>query len=306
MFHGRHPVYALFLELATDAVDVNVHPTKHEVRFREARQVHDFIFASLNRALRDVRPDQTQPSALSEQSSRLSGMRSMSAAQPAGGLMQLVAQTSPDWTRAMPAAETVEEQSQIPPLGYALGQLHGVYILAQNAAGLVIVDMHAAHERVTYEKLKAQAADQDIPRQRLLVPETLNVSEMEANLVEQMAQEFALSGLVIERTGLQSICLREVPTLLTQKNLQRMIIDFIAELADFGTSDEIQRGSLDLMASIACHGSIRANRQLSLPEMNALLRDMETTENAGLCNHGRPTYFTESLDQLDKLFYRGR
>ena len=306
MFHGRHPVYTLFLELATDAVDVNVHPTKHEVRFREARQVHDFIFASLNRALRDVRPDQTQPSALSEQSSRLSGMRSMSAAQPAGGLMQLVAQTSPDWTRAMPAAETVEEQSQIPPLGYALGQLHGVYILAQNAAGLVIVDMHAAHERVTYEKLKAQAADQDIPRQRLLVPETLNVSEMEANLVEQMAQEFALSGLVIERTGLQSICLREVPALLTQKNLQRMIIDFIAELADFGTSDEIQRGSLDLMASIACHGSIRANRQLSLPEMNALLRDMETTENAGLCNHGRPTYFTESLDQLDKLFYRGR
>lgn len=313
MFHGRHPVYVLFFELAPDAVDVNVHPTKHEVRFRDARRIHDFIFASLNRALREVRPAPEQDSGL-----RGGGVLRPTSGSPGptGGLMQLVAQNAPDWTSAVPVLDDTggtssDAASQIPPLGYALGQLHGVYILAQNADGLVIVDMHAAHERVTYEKLKAQAAAQDIPRQRLLVPETLNVSEAEADLVEQMADELAASGLVIERTGVQSICLREVPALLTQKksaqqDLRRMVIDFIAEIGAYGSSDEMQRGRLDLMASIACHGSVRANRQLTLAEMNALLRDMETTENAGLCNHGRPTYFTESLHQLDKLFYRGQ
>jgi DNA mismatch repair protein MutL len=316
MFHGRHPVYVLFFELAPDAVDVNVHPTKHEVRFRDARRIHDFIFAGLNRALREVRPAPEQDSGLIGSSVL---RPTAGGAAPTGGLMQLVAQNAPQWTSAEPAlgdtgGSLPEERnetsgdgaSQIPPLGYALGQLHGVYILAQNVDGLVIVDMHAAHERVTYEKLKAQAAAQDIPRQRLLVPEILNVSEAEADRVEQMADELAASGLVIERTGVQSICLREVPALLTQKDLKRMVIDFIAELGAYGTSDEMQRGHLDLMASIACHGSVRANRQLTLAEMNALLRDMETTENAGLCNHGRPTYFTESLDQLDKLFYRGQ
>jgi DNA mismatch repair protein MutL len=335
MFHGRHPVFVLFLEVPTAGVDVNVHPTKHEVRFRDARRVHDFIFGSLNRALRDVRPaghrsdidgsadnrseenrsaanyggEEGSPSAgamaqnaVRTQTPALTpsqrGLALSSDDKPVGGLLQAVAEAAPKWLDNVAGAA--------PPLGYALGQIHGVYILAQNSSGLVMVDMHAAHERVTYEKLKAQAEAQSIPRQRLLVPENMDVSEAEADMVEGMTGELAAAGLVIERTGLQSVCLREVPALISQKDLRRMVTDFVAELTEFGTSDEMQSGQLDLLASIACHGSLRANRQLTIAEMNALLREMETTENAGLCNHGRPTYFTRSLDELDKLFYRGQ
>ncbi len=339
MFHGRHPVFVLFLEVPEAGVDVNVHPTKHEVRFRDARRVHDFIFGSLNRALREVRPAGASARSSGDQSSwdQSSGDPSNGAQStsrllertPApsqdhldinapGGFAQLVAQTNPDWvttaappqgdapTAVDPSSASSFASDALPPLGYALGQLHGVYILAQNANGLVMVDMHAAHERVTYEKLKRQAAMSDIARQRLLVPENIEVSAAEADLVEEFTQALAASGLVIERTGPQSICLREVPALLTNKDLKNMVRDFLAELATFGSSDEMLRGQLDLLATVACHGSVRANRQLSLTEMNALLRDMETTENAGLCNHGRPTYFVRSMDELDRLFYRGQ
>lgn len=320
MFHGRHPVFVLFLEIPQAGVDVNVHPTKHEVRFRDARRVHDFIFASLNRALRDVRPADfvepggsiaVEPQAVVSPSVPLTspGQRQDALSlQPAGGMAELVAQVAPDWhTDSHPVAAAAEDSAaSMPPLGYALGQLHGIYIVAQNAEGLVIVDMHAAHERVTYEKLKQQMKTAEVPRQRLLVPENLDVSEADADLVEQMQDELAAAGLVLERTGLQSVCLREVPAALSQNDLRRMVLDFVADLAAYGTSDELARGQLDLLATIACHGSVRANRRLTLPEMNALLREMEVTENAGLCNHGRPTYFTRSLDQLDKLFYRGQ
>jgi DNA mismatch repair protein MutL len=318
MFHGRQPVFVLYLELPQDGVDVNVHPTKHEVRFRESRAVHDFIFGSLNRALREVRPqiEAADPS-LASTEPVMSGRPFLGAKpfapQQSGLLLReqpgSVPQAQSNPYVSEPGASPVDhlpDDASTPPLGYALGQLHGVYILAQNSQGLVMVDMHAAHERVTYEKLKNQAASSSIARQRLLVPENLNVSEMEADLVENLADTFLQAGLVIERTGLQSVCLREVPALLSQKNLQRMVQDFLAELAEFGSSDELARGQLDLLASIACHGSVRANRQLTIAEMNALLREMEVTENAGLCNHGRPTYFTRSLDELDKLFYRGQ
>ena len=311
MFHGRHPVYVLFLELPQDAVDVNVHPTKHEVCFRDARRLHDFIFGSLNRALRDVRPEPTaNPDTLVTSTPVVTPpprQPGLSLA-PAGGMTELIAQTAPDWHVAndTPAEPASADESDIPPLGYALGQVHGVYILAQNATGLVMVDMHAAHERVTYEKLKAQAADQAIARQRLLVPENINVTEAEADLVESLHETLLASGVVMERTGVQSVCLREVPALLSNKDMRRMVTDFIADLAAHGSSDELQRGQLDLLGTIACHGSVRANRQLTLAEMNALLREMEITENAGLCNHGRPTYFTQSLEDLDKLFYRGQ
>ncbi len=318
MFHGRQPVFVLYLELPQDGVDVNVHPTKHEVRFRESRAVHDFIFGSLNRALREVRPqtetaDPSPATAQSVMSGRPSVGANTSAPQQSGLLLRessgSVAQAQSNAYLSEPGASpgnNLPDDASSPPLGYALGQLHGVYILAQNRQGLVMVDMHAAHERVTYEKLKVQAASASIPRQRLLVPQNLNVSEAEADLVENLADTFLQAGLVIERTGLQSVCLREVPALLSQKNLQRMVQDFLAELAEFGSSDELARGQLDLLASIACHGSVRANRQLTIAEMNALLREMEVTQNAGLCNHGRPTYFTRSLDELDKLFYRGQ
>ena len=197
----------------------------------------------------------------------------------------------------------------MPPMGYALGQLHGVYILAQNAEGLVMVDMHAAHERVMYEKLKQQMAVDEVPRQRLLVPEVMNVSAAEAELVEELTETLTASGLVVERTGLQSISLREIPALLPGKSnssLQLTIRDFLAEQLAYGSSDQLQRGRFDLMASMACHGSVRANRHLTHAEMNALLREMENTENAGLCNHGRPTYFVYPMAELDQRFYRGQ
>ncbi len=324
MFHGRHAVFVLYLDVEEEAVDVNVHPTKHEVRFRESRSVHDFIFASLNRALRDIRPGGPGPAGagiegpVTASARQAAAMHSYQqtgltlAEQPGrplqrkpGGLLQLVAEHAPEWAGSAAVTDAPREE-QVPPLGYALGQLHGVYILAQNASGLVIVDMHAAHERVTYEKLKRQMAAAEIARQRLLVPESMDVTAAEADLVEELADELAAAGLVIERTGLQSISLREVPAMLSNKDLQTMVRDFLAELLAYGSSDQLQRGQFDLLASIACHGSIRANRNLTLAEMNALLRDMESTENAGLCNHGRPTYFARTLDELDQLFYRGQ
>lgn len=340
MFHGRHPVYVLYLELPSGGVDVNVHPTKHEVRFRDTRRVHDFIFGSLNRALRQVRPGddlrgspvagsaaaghdapaqrEHQPESLAQQRGLALASRARPAgspgvvsggAAPPGGIAQLVAEAAPHWTRPGAPADvdrSVGASPDTPPLGYALGHLHGVYILAQNDAGLVIVDAHAAHERVTYEKLKAQAAAHEVPRQKLLVPLNIDVAEAEADLVETAEQQLQAVGLVIERTGIGSISVREVPALLSARDLSRMVQDFVAELGEFGTSDEFERRQLDLLATMACHGSVRANRQLSVPEMNALLREMEQTENAGLCNHGRPTYFMRNLDQLDQLFYRGQ
>ena len=321
MFHGRHAVYVLFLEITPEAVDVNVHPTKHEVRFREARTVHDFIFGSLNRALRHIRPAGSgvqsvsavpadPPTAVASQPRQSALALRPGSPLPDGGLLQRVAEVAPNWTAPTAAAPDVLNEARspasMPPLGFALAQLQGVYILAQNDVGLVLVDMHAAHERITYEKLKQQAAVAQIARQRLLVPLSMDVSSAEADLVEDCAEQLVAAGLIIERTGLTSIVLREVPALLGHRDLQTPVRDFLAEWLAYGSSDRLQRGQYDLLASIACHGSVRAHRQLSLAEMNALLRDMEQTENAGLCNHGRPTYFVQSMTQLDRLFYRGQ
>jgi DNA mismatch repair protein MutL len=218
-------------------------------------------------------------------------------AAPQGGLAQLVSEQAPGWA---------QQTSELPPLGYALGQVHGVYIVAQNADGLVLVDMHAAHERIVYEKLKAQAAATGIVRQTLLVPLNLDVTVAEADLVEDLAEQLAEVGMVIERAAPQVIVVREMPAQLPTRDSAQIIRDFLGELAEFGSSREIERRQLDLLATVACHGSVRANRALSALEMNALLREMENTENAGLCNHGRPTYFMQSMTALDKLFYRGQ
>ncbi len=324
MFHGRHPVFVLFLELPEATVDVNVHPTKHEVRFRDERRVHDFVFGSMNRALRQIRPgdelSQSAPVTNSGVVTNFSPGSSTLAMQPRqdsipvapttqlpGGLMQAVHETAPDWHVASGTEDTgAEAQEGMPPLGYAIAQLHGVYIVAQNAQGLVLVDMHAAHERVTYEKLKAQVEAQGLATQPLLVPLTLDVSVAEADFVEDNGDVFANAGMMIERAGPNAITVREIPALLSPRDLEETVQNLITDVAALGSSAEIKRRQFDVLASVACHGSVRANRKLSILEMNALLREMEQTENSGLCNHGRPTYFLQSMDELDKLFYRGQ
>ncbi len=333
LFHGRHPVFVLYLEVPAEGVDVNVHPTKHEVRFRDARAVHDFIFGTLNRALRDVRPDSVRPQvagaqhqgaetpgALLEAWSRAgdpSGMHPRSsqapfawqaeaAGSPPGGFAQLLAEAREARPPQRDHGAGPVSGDEIPPLGYALGQLQGIYILAENAQGLVVVDMHAAHERITYERLKTQIGGQGVPRQRLLVPLGLDVSEQEADLAEEMADALAEMGLVIDRSGAQAVTIREVPALLSSGSIESLARDVLADCMTFGRSARLQERQDDLLATMACHGSVRAHRSLTLAEMNALLRAMEQTENAGQCNHGRPTYFVQSMGDLDRLFLRGQ
>ena len=312
MFHGRHPVFVLFLEMAPESVDVNVHPTKHEVRFRDARTIHDFLFGSLNRLLRDVRPgDDTAPpaeplmvnepryGAPPQQVTMALGGRSSR-----GHALGPFVEPSPG---AVEPAAGATGSGGTPPMGYALAQLHGVYILAQNDEGLVVVDMHAAHERITYEKMKAdRAAQQTVHRQRLLVPETLEVTTGEADSIEIHGATLARLGLVIERLGPNSVVVREVPALLADGDVQAMTRDVLADLHSQGSSDRIEIAEEELLATIACHGSVRANRRLSLDEMNALLREMERTENAGQCNHGRPTFLVHPMSELDRRFLRGQ
>ncbi|MAT85275.1 MAG: DNA mismatch repair protein MutL [Gammaproteobacteria bacterium] len=323
LFHGRHPVFVLYLDLPPGGVDVNVHPTKHEVRFRDARAVHDFIFGSLNRALREVRPDTAAPPVVSEPGlARPPAGSSQPGGAPSQGRLTWAAEaerhTPGSFVEALAAREAGPEAGtgavpgaaapagELPPLGYALGQLHGVYILAQNADGLVVVDMHAAHERVTYERLKQQRADAGVPRQRLLVPLVLDVSEAEADLVEQVAEPLAGFGLVLDRSGIASVTVREVPALLARGDVELLARDVLADCQALGGSDRLAEMQERLLATMACHGSVRANRALTLTEMNALLRDMERTDNAGQCNHGRPTYLVRSMADLDALFLRGQ
>ena len=320
LFHGRHPLFALYLELPADEVDVNVHPTKYEVRFRKARDVHDFIFGRLNRSLRDVRPGSVpSPSGEAFQGrapgrESAHGPGSAGAAAPAGAVTAKLGLSAPGAggstlavTEAMAEypGRAAADAEDVPPLGYALAQLHGIYILAQNADGLVLVDMHAAHERITYEKLK-KSTDKGVATQRLLVPLAFDTTEAEAELAETARADLSAMGMVMDRTGLCSVTVREVPALLAGADVEQLATDVLAELAEKGASREIGNRRDDLLAGMACHASVRANRTLTVAEMNALLREMERTENAEQCNHGRPTFLVHSLEDLDRQFLRGR
>ncbi|OLS61030.1 DNA mismatch repair endonuclease MutL [Pseudomonas putida] len=346
LFNGRHPTFVLFLELDPTGVDVNVHPTKHEVRFRDGRMVHDFLYGTLHRALADVRPDdQVAAPAATEELIRPSGVQAgefgpqgemrLSAAvleqpvaapsvsTPAGAGYQY--NYTPRPTAGVPVQEAreayrefyaplanaqpaplPESERDIPPLGYALAQLKGIYILAENAHGLVLVDMHAAHERIMYERLKIAMASEGLSGQPLLVPESLALSQREADCAEEHAQWFQRLGFELQRLGPESLAIRQIPALLKQAEANRLVQDVLADLMEYGTSDRIQAHLNELLGTMACHGAVRANRRLAIPEMNGLLRDMENTERSGQCNHGRPTWTQMGLDDLDKLFLRGR
>ncbi|HEY8940270.1 MAG TPA: DNA mismatch repair endonuclease MutL [Cellvibrio sp.] len=348
LYHGRHPAFVLYLELDPSTVDVNVHPTKHEVRFRDNRSVHDFIYSSLHHALARVRPEDTlarresnetdetpgvNPFALSAQKTvqgiaagefkgqETIGFRAPVAAGYQGNYQSSYKPSSPDENTVReqmavydalhssplknnPLPETHNED--IPPLGYALAQLKGIYILAENAQGLILVDMHAAHERITYERMKESFSCGGIQTQPLLVPESIAVSEKEADCAENFHQIFNSLGFELQRAGPETILIRQIPVILNRAKVEQLVRDVLSDLIEHGTSERIQHHINEILGTMACHGSVRANRKLTIPEMNALLRDMEATERSGQCNHGRPTWLLQSLDDLDKLFMRGQ
>ena len=315
LFHGRHPVFVLFLEIDPRDVDVNVHPTKSEVRYQNDRAVHNFIMSSMHRGLRrdptapdrhvpaDLVPSETEPPVLPGFNSALATQRPLGLGENEVAPKQwwLSESVTPRETQQSP-----QTNGDMPPLGHAIGQLKGAYILAENDDGLVVVDMHAAHERVLYEELKAQQRGNDMIRQRLLMPETMDVGIEDAELVEIHNDALQVSGLVVERSGPTSVTLREVPALLSTEDLKPLLSDVLDELRVHGQSDAVQSREDQIFATMACHNAIRFNRRLTLDEMNALLRKMEVTENAGQCNHGRPTFRTQSLEDLDRKFLRGQ
>ncbi len=318
LFHGRHPAYVLSLEMDPRELDVNVHPQKHEVRFRNSRGVHDFLFRSLHQALAEVQPEQQieSPGFALDQSTPTRAAAPLqgglhlpprAAADRSGAVRERLeaygALLASDEAVEIPAADAAQV---VPPLGFALAQLKGIYILAENSDGLIVVDMHAAHERIVYERLKQNAAAEDVIALPLLVPITFSVSQAEADLVDENRDFFSHLGFSVERLGPEQLRLRAIPALLKNADSEQLLRDVLADLQAHGDSARIQEYQNELLGTMACHASVRANRLLSLDEMNALLRDIESTERSGQCNHGRPTWKQMSLDQLDKLFLRGQ
>jgi DNA mismatch repair protein MutL len=319
LYHGRHPAFVLFLEIEPKDVDVNVHPTKHEVRFRDGRMIHGFVGGTLKKALAEDRPQdhlQSHDPALVNQSlpeESIPQQSSMGLAPSSYSFgAQSVAPKSGAINAPMQAYQSLygsdysEGSDTIPPLGFAIAQLKGIYILAENEQGMIVVDMHAAHERITYEKMKTDFDNEGLVSQPLLVPESLSVSQREADAVEQNPEVFSRLGFTVERAAMENIVVREIPALLRGTQVEALLRDVISDILEHGTSARIREQINEILSTMACHGSVRANRKLTIPEMDALLRDMEATERSGQCNHGRPTYFQLSLDELDKLFLRGR
>lgn len=355
LYHGRHPAFVLYLDVEPATVDVNVHPTKHEVRFRDHRSVHDFIYSSLHHALADVRPqdqlhstagkpthqqvtglevsptiqssmplaasaNRIQPNGFHSQDNISKGSFSQPSFSQQGFSQQPFSQQSTPQVKeakqfyeaaAVDANNNIgeiqqsENEQDVPPLGYAIAQLKGIYILAENAEGLIMVDMHAAHERITYERMKIAFEENGIQSQPLLVPLTIAMSEKEVMSSETHNEVFAKLGFIIESAGPESLLVRQIPVALHKANVEQLVRDVLSDIIQYGSSERLQQHINELLSTMACHGSIRANRKLSLPEMNALLRDMEATERSGQCNHGRPTFMQFSLGEIDKWFMRG-
>jgi len=348
LYHGRDPVFVLFLELDPALVDVNAHPTKLEVRFREGRMVHDFLFQALHRSLADQRPGAPvlaqQIEAVGDFSvaqapitplrTPLNQQTSLPLALPETGLDSMQQRTAPEAfgayryqperTNLSDVAEQIKAygklypqtdrsnptqaptDSAMPPLGFALAHIHNIYILAETANGIILVDAHAAHERVTYERLKQHYHNRAIVSQPLLLPIKLQVTAAEADLAEQEHEFFTGLGFEINRSGPETVVLRATPALLVKADVDQLVRDILADLVTHGVSHKAQESINVILATMACHSSVRAKRKLSIEEMNALLRDMEQTERIGQCNHGRPTWVALSHQDLDRFFMRGQ
>ena len=337
VLHGqRQPVYALYVDIDPARVDVNVHPTKIEVRFRDSREAHQAVQHALTQALSVSRAGQAMStsSALASHTGSIPGphgehAQAISALQNFGSQTATTtfSQSALPWSPPQ-AGHVVNDLAQLwqptalhtqspnaeftplPegewPLGKALAQLQGVYILAENAQGLVVVDMHAAHERIVYERLKTQLAQHQLQSQALLIPASFAATPQEMATVESHAATLAALGLEIEALGAQSLVVRQVPATLAQGDAVALARNVLGELAQHDAHDVLQRAKDDVLAAMACHGAVRANRMLTLQEMNALLRQMEVTERADQCNHGRPTWRQLGMRDLDSLFLRGR
>nr|WP_312953587.1 DNA mismatch repair endonuclease MutL [Stenotrophomonas pavanii] len=356
LYHGRQPAYVLFLELDPTRVDVNVHPAKHEVRFRDSRLVHDFVYRTLKDALADTRAGMSAqeigagaaqpvdatavPTASGASASGASAFGLVRGPAPGAGSggggggfsgwrpqqpLGLQVADAPAAYAALYATPAGAERAValppmpsenglpvtsadagVPPLGYAIAQLHGIYILAENAEGLIMVDMHAAHERIGYERLKNAHDGIGLQSQPLLVPITLAVGEREADTAESEAETLAALGFEVTRAGPGSLHVRSIPALLAHAEPEGLLRDVLTDLREHGQSRRVASARDELLSTMACHGAVRANRRLTVPEMNALLRDMEITERSGQCNHGRPTWARFSLAEIDRWFLRGR
>ena len=331
LYHGRHPAYVLFLEILPSDVDVNVHPTKHEVRFRESGSIHSFVSSTLKNALASDRPQDHLQTGSENSSARIEGLTQGNALEnqlqqsslsllstPSSGYQQTWQGLQSGFNSvntplsnyqslySRQGQDQAEGEHEIPPLGFAIAQLKGIFILAENSHGLIVVDMHAAHERITYEQMKQAFEDQSLASQPLLVPESLALSQREADIVEAHYGLFEQLGFSVERVALESVIVREIPAILRGSKVEGLLRDVVSDLLEHGTSERIREHINEILSTMACHGSVRANRKLSIPEMNGLLRDMEITERSGQCNHGRPTWSQLTLDQLDKLFLRGQ
>ncbi len=330
LMHGdRHPAYVLFLDIDPRAVDVNVHPSKIEVRFRDSRAIHQFVYHAVAKALSGSASQTPAAHAALAESGNLQAVAAptplpshmpafqttLGIAQPRGEYNAFVAAARPGtaWPQAAPRAAAVLTQANPPgdaqvehPLGYALAQLHGIYILAQNAQGLVLVDMHAAHERILYEQLKTALDDSTMQTQKLLVPASFNADKLDVATAEEHADTLLALGFDIAPLSPTALAVRTVPAMLAHGDLPALARGILGDIREFGASRVVSERQNELLSTMACHGAVRANRPLTAHEMNALLREMEETERSGQCNHGRPTWYQMSMGDLDRLFMRGR
>ena len=309
---SRYPICALYLDIGANLVDVNVHPAKTEVRFRQQREVYRFVMRAVNGALSGERPGSThqsvttttaQSTALHDHSSGFVPQRNISL--PLGSWTDF-AEDKVDGTQSAKRPANLEEDAEVPPLGFALAQLGGAYVLAENKEGLIIVDMHASHERITYEKLKRDYEASSFTSQMLLVPVIIKVTSEEADAAVANSEVLSNLGFDVSLAGDNVISIRSIPDILSKTNIEELIRDVISDLIQHENSNRVEHIRNELLATMSCHSAIRANQQLSIPEMNALLRQMEFTEHSGYCSHGRPTWKQITMKELDRLFYRGR